>query len=84
MALAIVLFLELKRTQRRLEEIRDEVEQQVRRSLSDAAEPMARIPGLEKRLGTVERNVADLQPAAIAAKNDATPGEPATLPKPPV
>ncbi len=83
-ALAMVLFFELKRTQSRLEEIRGEVEQQVRRSLNDATEPLTRIPGLEQRLGAVERNVAGLQPAATAAKRDATPEEQATLPKPPV
>jgi hypothetical protein len=47
------------------------VEQQVRKSLSDAAEPMQRIPVLEQRLGNVERDVAHLQPApANAAESD--------------
>jgi hypothetical protein len=71
LALAVILFYELKITQRRLEEIRGEVEQQVRRSLSDAAEPMQRIPVLEQRLGNVERDVAHLQPApANAAESE--------------
>ena len=67
LALAMILFYELKTTQRRLEEIRGEVEQHVRKSLSDAAEPMLRIPVLEQRLGNVEREVAHLQPVPASA-----------------
>jgi hypothetical protein len=39
----------------------------VRKSLSDAAEPMLRIPVLEQRLGNVEREVAHLQPVPASA-----------------
>jgi hypothetical protein len=62
LALSLILFLELRSMQRRVDTMRGEVEQRIRQGLSEAAGPMAQIPNMEQRLQKVERGVADLQP----------------------
>ncbi len=66
-ALALVLHVELKTTQRRVEDLSGDVTERIRRSLTDVAEPMAKIPQMEKRLQDVERGVANLQPLPTTA-----------------
>ncbi len=75
-ALLVILFFELKSTQRRLEEVRSQVDQRVRQGLSEVAEPIARIPAMEHRLQEIEREVAGLAPVTEEAEPAARP-EPA-------
>lgn len=69
-ALVVVLFFELRGAQRRMEDMRDELESRLRRSLLDVAEPVARIPDLEQRLTHIEREVAEQH--TVAAVTPAT------------
>ena len=62
LALVLILFYELKSAQRRMDDMRSDVESRIRQGLLGMVEPVARIPFLEQRLNDVERNVAVLQP----------------------
>lgn len=70
-ALVVVLFFELRGAQRRMDDMRDELESRLRRSLMDVAGPVARIPDLEERLTHVEREVAVVQQIATAEATQA-------------
>ena len=82
MALALVLFFELRATQTRLDAVRGDVDQQLRQRLQAVAEPMSHIPDIEQRLRAVETELADNR------QEPGVPAEPATPassgPAPPV
>ena len=62
MALLLMVYIELKSAQRKLEEMRGDMDARLRTGLSSLDEPLKRLPGLEQRLGDVERNVAEMRP----------------------
>jgi|GEM_PF-1715895 len=79
-ALVVILFLELRGAQRRMDDMRDELESRLRRSLQDVAGPVARIPDLEQRLIHVEREVAVAQ--HVGAAGDPVPAGVSPAPAP--
>ena len=71
-ALVLILFNELRNAQRRIDDMRGDVESRIRQGLLGMVEPVARIPLLEQRLIEVEREVAVLQPPQA----NSVPGRP--------
>ena len=65
LAMVLILFYELKTAQRRMNEMRSDVESRIRQGLIGMVDPVARIPLLEQRLNDVERDVAVLQPRPL-------------------
>ncbi len=57
--LALMLFLELKNTQREVREMRGELERKVQLGLSQVTEPVAQIPAIALRVEEIEREVAE-------------------------
>ncbi len=73
LALVLILFYELRSAQRRMDDMRSDVESRIRQGLLGMVEPVARIPFLEQRLNDVERDVAVLQPLPPPLRSPADP-----------
>jgi hypothetical protein len=70
LVLALILFLELKSTQRRMEDLKGDVDTQIRFGLSAVAEPLGRLPHIEQRMMEIEREVAEVHAAVDAAEEN--------------
>ncbi len=62
MVLLLMVYIELKSAQRKLEDLRGDMDARLRTGLSSLDEPLKRLPSLEQRLGDVERNMAEMRP----------------------
>lgn len=74
--LVVILFFELKGTQRKIDEMQGDLDHRLRAGLSEVAAPLSRIPHMEQRLDEVEREVAVLVPSQVGLGE--RPGPPQT------